>query len=306
MTDLEKISIIKDFVKMCYNELDIRTQPAINITNDKQWAKSHRSFGCYIPETGHITVYLGDRNLADFLRTLGHELIHHAQAERGEINTNSGETGSEIENAANAGAGILLRNYGKQHDAIYENKIHLDDIKKFNKPLELYENLWHTINEINLNANNAVELQGNLINGEFKVDNIIYTYNIKKIKNPYNDGGSFYNISFYPKDNITTIPQQGKENYIKILNTMYKVILDFANNKKPDYIGIASMDNNGSKNYHTVYANLTDNKFNRISGYFRKDVNLPFTTKNGKGRMVVLKKNQHDTIYENKKQNRVI
>jgi hypothetical protein len=71
---------------------------------------------------------------------------------------------------------------------------------------------------------------------------------------------------------------------------MYKIILDFTQETKPEYIGIASLDNDGSKNYHPVYANLTDNKFNRIPGYFRKDVSLPFNSPNGSGKMVVLKK----------------
>jgi hypothetical protein len=71
---------------------------------------------------------------------------------------------------------------------------------------------------------------------------------------------------------------------------MYKIILDLAETDEPDYIGIASMDNIGDKNYHTIYANLTDNKYNRIPGYFRKDVNLEFNTPQGKGRFVVLKR----------------
>ena len=67
--------------------------------------------------------------------------------------------------------------------------------------------------------------------------------------------------------------------------------MDFAEEAEPEYIGIASMDNDSSKNYHNVYANLTDNKFNRIPGYFRKDISLEFDTPNGKGRSVVLKRN---------------
>jgi hypothetical protein len=122
MTDLEKITIIKDFVKECYQQLGIQSSPEITITNDKNWAKSHRSFGSYSPINRVITVYLGDRNLADFLRTLGHEIIHHSQNERGKLGEDSGETGSTIENEANAMAGVFLRNYGKKNDLIYESK----------------------------------------------------------------------------------------------------------------------------------------------------------------------------------------
>ena len=161
------------------------------------------------------------------------------------------------------------------------------DIPKFSHPRTIYENLYHTLNKITLNPDNAVETYGDLTKGKFQVGDIIYIYDISQIKNPYGDG-EFYNIAFHPEGNITSIPQGGKENYIKILNTMYKVILDFVKEVEPEYIGISSLDNN--KNYHMVYANLTDNKFNRIPGYFRKDVNLPFNTPESKGRFVVLKR----------------
>jgi hypothetical protein len=162
------------------------------------------------------------------------------------------------------------------------------NLEKYNLPLMLHEHLWHTINEITLNPSNAVEIFGDINNGKFQVGDIIYTYDIKQVNNPY-DKGQFYNIQFHPVDNKTSIPTgtSNKENYIKILNTMYKIILDFANEVEPEYIGISSMDNDGSKNYHTVYNNLT--KSNNIPGYTRKNSNLEFMTPQGKGRFIVLK-----------------
>ena len=103
-------------------DLGIKNAPEIIITNDKKWCQTHRSFGSYEPSTSKITVYLGNRNLADFLRTLGHELVHHYQKENDLLYQDSGETGSEIENDANSKAGVLLRNYGKINNTIYENK----------------------------------------------------------------------------------------------------------------------------------------------------------------------------------------
>jgi Zn-dependent peptidase ImmA (M78 family) len=58
--------------------------------------------------------------MADLLRTLAHELVHRKQDEDGRIDHNSGETGSEIENEANAQAGVLLRKFGKQNEEIYQ------------------------------------------------------------------------------------------------------------------------------------------------------------------------------------------
>ncbi|MFN9955946.1 MAG: hypothetical protein ACK55I_22850, partial [bacterium] len=58
---------------------------------------------------------------ADILRTLGHELVHHRQNELGMLTMTSGETGSEIENEANVKAGIMMRDFGKTHEEIYES-----------------------------------------------------------------------------------------------------------------------------------------------------------------------------------------
>jgi hypothetical protein len=172
--------------------------------------------------------------------------------------------------------------------------VDLLNIEKFNYQKTISENLWNTLNEIILSTDNAVEIFGDLTDGQFQVGDQIYIYKIKEFPTPpYYNPGLFYNIEFHPKDNITSAPQGGKENYIKILSTMYKIILNFANKVKPEYIGIASLDNDNSKNYHMVYANLTDNKFNRIPGYFRKDVSLRFSGPNGDGKMIVLKRKEN-------------
>lgn len=168
--------------------------------------------------------------------------------------------------------------------------IELLNIEKFNYQKTISENLWHTLNEISLSKENAVEINGDLIGGKFTVGDQTYSYAIKSMDSPYGDLGRLWNIQFHPEENVTSIPQGGKENYIKILSTMYKIIVDFAEKEKPEYIGIASLDNDNSKNYHKVYANLTGNKSNLIPGYFRKDVALRFSGPTGNGKMVVLKR----------------
>jgi Zn-dependent peptidase ImmA (M78 family) len=60
--------------------------------------------------------------MADILRTLAHELVHRKQEEDGRLDINSGKTGSPIEDEANAMAGVLLRNFGKINNSIYEHK----------------------------------------------------------------------------------------------------------------------------------------------------------------------------------------
>lgn len=121
MNDQNKLSIIKEFVLHAKEELAIEKLPKIHLVTDRSFAVSHRSFGVYRPELNELYVYVANRNTADILRTLAHELVHHRQNELGmELD---GGTGSDIENQANSIAGVVLRNYGKSHEVIYERII---------------------------------------------------------------------------------------------------------------------------------------------------------------------------------------
>jgi Zn-dependent peptidase ImmA (M78 family) len=80
------------------------------------------SFGRYRNEQRDVTVYMKNRNMADVLRTLAHELVHHKQNELGKLNNDSGKTGSDVENEANIKAGILMRDFGKEREEIYESE----------------------------------------------------------------------------------------------------------------------------------------------------------------------------------------
>jgi hypothetical protein len=123
MTDPQRIAIIEDFVEFAKNRLQIKELPKIEFANKRSWAVDRRSFGQYNPGTKTLEVYIGNRNLADILRTLGHELIHHKQNEEGRLTIGSGNTGSDIENEANSLAGIMMRDYGRINDLIYETVI---------------------------------------------------------------------------------------------------------------------------------------------------------------------------------------
>ena len=113
-------SILKDFIAFCKEELNIQTLPKISLLNDKNFVEQFRSFGEYNPQTNTIKVVTLNRNLADICRSLAHELCHHRQNELGLIYNESGETGTDIENDANAMAGILMRDYGKKNVDVYE------------------------------------------------------------------------------------------------------------------------------------------------------------------------------------------
>jgi len=287
----QKVPLMKQFVEYACNKLNI-DKPKINIINSPTYSQKYKSFGGYIPSEQEIKVVVHNRNMADILRTLAHELVHHMQNLNGdELN---GEDGSDTENQANAMAGVLMREFGRNNPEIFESKepeLFLNK-DKFAHPLPLSSYFSKALHEIKLKSSNAVELNGSLTKGTFQVGNKTYKYEIKPFLNPYNDGGTFYNIEFHPIDNKTNLPTRDtpSRDYIKILSTIYNIITDFLKQEKPDYLGISSMDNPEGKEYHIVYANLTDNSKNNIPGYFRKDVNLLFKTPEGSGRIVVMKR----------------
>ena len=116
-------NIIKEFIKFAVKELGITRKPeGLTLSYNTDTARSRHTFGTFDPNDGKIWLYVKNRNMADVLRTLAHELVHRKQDEDGRIDYSSGNTGSEIENEANAKAGILLRKFGKNNENIYENK----------------------------------------------------------------------------------------------------------------------------------------------------------------------------------------
>jgi nicotinamide mononucleotide adenylyltransferase/Zn-dependent peptidase ImmA (M78 family) len=109
------------FMKFATEALQLHNPPAgLILSQDTNESRSKHTFGHFTPETKKIWLYVKNRNTADVLRTLAHELVHLKQAEDNRLDQNSGETGSPIENEANAMAGVLLRNFGKDNEFIYE------------------------------------------------------------------------------------------------------------------------------------------------------------------------------------------
>lgn len=113
--------VIDSFVNYATEYLGIQSKPRIDLDSSIVTAFENRSFGSYNPNSNSIKVNTGNRHIADVLRTLGHELVHHRQNEGGVLHNESGITGSEHENEANALAGVLLRNFGRINPLIYED-----------------------------------------------------------------------------------------------------------------------------------------------------------------------------------------
>jgi hypothetical protein len=126
--------ILTEFIKLCFTELSqtkgvqFDIYPKINFTIDKSKTKTLAHFN---PNNNDICVYVKNRLSADVMRSTAHELVHFAQNINKELSSASGETGSEIENDANAIAGIILRKFGEKHPEIFTTQFS-DYFKKEN------------------------------------------------------------------------------------------------------------------------------------------------------------------------------
>jgi hypothetical protein len=246
----------------------------------------------YDPNQHEITLYTYSRHPKDVLRSLSHEYIHHKQNLEDRLgnittdNTKEDDNLNKLEREAYTDGNINFREWTQ---TLNESEMYIFKDKKFNYPKSTPLILLETLNEIKLNTSNALQVDGDLTGGKFSTDGITYSYSIKSITNPLKTPGSFYNIQFHPEDQVISTPigDISPKGYIKILSTMYKIILDFTKTTHPEFIGISSIDSN--KNYHTLYNQLSKN--NTIPGYFKKSSNFPFKTKDGKtGRFIILKK----------------
>ena len=115
-----KLNTVKHFIKFCKKELNIQSLPSIKFIKDRSFVEQNRSYGEYNPNENSLKVFILNRNLADICRSLAHELTHHRQNELDMLESGSGDTGSSIEDEANAMAGILMRDYGKLNLSVYD------------------------------------------------------------------------------------------------------------------------------------------------------------------------------------------
>jgi hypothetical protein len=121
-TPKDTVKWCNQFVEWAKKRLEFKGDPKIKYSLDKSKVDQNRTFGS-TSSNGTIWVHIGNRNTADVLRTLCHELVHYKQFEDGSAhNDMDDDQHLRIEDEANAIAGRLMREYGKQHVEIYEAK----------------------------------------------------------------------------------------------------------------------------------------------------------------------------------------
>ena len=110
---------IKLFIEFTKKELNIKGKIVVKLTNSRKELTTTALYD--LKEYPNIIIYNKDRALVDLCRSTGHEMFHLKQNEDGRLNNpnEQGKDGSDIENEANAMAGILIRKFGKLHKEIY-------------------------------------------------------------------------------------------------------------------------------------------------------------------------------------------
>ena len=220
----------------------------------------------YDPENKHIVLYTEGRHPKDIVRSYAHEMIHHIQNLEGRLGdittTNTQEDGDldKLEQEANLKGTMTFRNWT---DSITGNKLAETKFKNVDSHKVLF---LEALQELQLSTSNALPIKGDDFKGTFETDNQKYQYEIDKIDvNQYKD---LYNVIFNEEDGTNVLPTgNAKDSYIKILSTMYKVISNFIEKHKPQYLGLAALDASG---YYPIYLKLS--KTNSFPDYSKKEI----------------------------------
>lgn len=107
------------FVQYVAERLELEEVPTMQYLRTVDFTQKQHSFGGYMPDSNSIMVVVANRNMADIMRSIAHELVHAKQNQLGMLDMSSGETGSDIENQANSVAGVIMRMYGQEFPKIY-------------------------------------------------------------------------------------------------------------------------------------------------------------------------------------------
>jgi hypothetical protein len=137
MNDINKYA--DNLVNFFQKRHDIQNKPAIDFQKDAQNSQNPLGKTAYYdPEGQSITIYITGRHMKDCLRSLAHELVHHLQNERGDLqNTAPTSLGyaqedghmREMEREAYEKGNMAFRDWE-------------DNLKKTNK--QLYETIYKT------------------------------------------------------------------------------------------------------------------------------------------------------------------
>lgn len=123
----ELAPMLDSFVSFASDKLGIKSLPKVRFKTDED---GYNSFAAYSPSENELSVHTKNRHPMDVFRSVAHELVHHKQNEEGRIGKNiakEGDTGSDIENEANAEAGKIMRWFAKANPDYFSKSQIVED-----------------------------------------------------------------------------------------------------------------------------------------------------------------------------------
>ena len=113
--------LVNEFYPFAKKQLGFDQDPKIKFMDDQENAQNPMGYTAhYNPSSMVVTIYTTGRHPKDILRSLSHELVHHAQNCRGEdlsINTHDIDTDPNLktmeDEAFHVGSGRLMKRYQK-------------------------------------------------------------------------------------------------------------------------------------------------------------------------------------------------
>lgn len=125
MTPQEKLTVTK-FLKFVNDELQIDKPWKLNLAKERD--DDLKTYAYYNKTNGDMKVYTANRGMADVLRSIAHELVHHCQNCKDQLDTPHPDIGGQIEDEANSVAGQLVKKFGYANPelAIYSKHFDVD------------------------------------------------------------------------------------------------------------------------------------------------------------------------------------
>ena len=107
---LTLIDALRDFLPIAIAHLELDHIPKIKLVK----SLDDTTFGHFNSEERVIYAVVANRNPVDILRTIAHEMTHYKQGQEHQLTNDSGETGSTVEDEANAEGGVIMREFNEQ------------------------------------------------------------------------------------------------------------------------------------------------------------------------------------------------
>ena len=107
---LTLIDALRDFLPIAIAHLELDHIPKIKLVK----SLDDTTFGQFNSNERVIYAVVANRNPVDILRTIAHEMTHYKQGQEHQLTNDSGETGSTVEDEANAEGGVIMREFNEQ------------------------------------------------------------------------------------------------------------------------------------------------------------------------------------------------